>query len=306
MLPKRRLLNRTSTHEAWIEMENEKYPESKRSMKIPKRHDVKKGLYSKYELCKQDIEPADTLAAYTIWLHGQAGIGKTSLSAMFPQSHLFCAGGQAKALRAKYVVLQSWAQFADLVDQFKESSFKTATIDLVEMLYDMCFEHVLKELQVDYPGKTSAGKDDYGKSWFFIRKEFAKVVGKLMSLESGQGLVLVSNSIHGERMMEEGSTVEDVHPNLSARPLNFIAGAVDIIGFYTFNGKGERELVIRPKAGLMAKCRIDHRFKYTNGQSIEAIPMGKKKEEAYRNFVLAFDNKLVQPVVKKIMVGKKR
>jgi len=310
---KHRLVSRTPLHELWIEMENFLYPESKRSMKIPKRtyqikpgtHQVKKGLYSKYQLCIDDIEPADTLNAYTIWLHGQAGIGKTSLSAMFPQSHLFCAGGQAKALRAKYVVLQSWEQFADLVDQFKESRFKTATIDLVEVLYDMCFEHVLKELNIDYPGKTASGKDDYGKSWFFIRKEFARVVSKLMGMDQ-QGLVLVSNSIFGERTIEEGSTVEDVHPNLSARALNFVSGAVDIIGFYTMNGKGERELVIQPKPGLMAKCRIDHRFKYTNGQTIQAIPMGKNKEEAYKNFIAAFENQLVQPTVKKIMMGKKK
>jgi hypothetical protein len=284
-------------------MENHHYPKAHRSMVIPKRKMTGKAS-SGFSLCLEELPPADTLSAYTIWLHGQAGIGKTSLSAMFPQSHLFCAGGQAKALKARYVVLQSWGQFANLVDQFKQSTFKTATIDLVESLYDMCFEHVLNELQIDYPGKTSSGKDDFGKSWFFIRKEFAKVVSKLMSLEDNQGLVMVSNSIYGERTIEEGSTVEDVHPNLSARPLNFIAGAVDIIGFYTLNGKGERELVIRPKPGLMAKCRIDHRFKYTNGKPIEAIPMGNSKEEAYKNFMLAFDNKLSPPVAKKI-VGKK-
>lgn len=251
-------------------------------------------------LCLTPVEPADTLSAYTLWLHGQAGIGKTSLSAMFPQSHLFTAGGQAKALKCCHVALQSWAQFAELVEQFKASSFKTATIDLVEMVYDMCFEHVLNDLQIDYPGKSASGKDDYGKSWFFIRKEFAKVIAKLMSLKDEQGLVLVSNSIYGERTIEEGSTVEDVHPNLSARPLNFIAGAVDIIGFYTFNMKGERELVIRPKAGLMAKCRIDHRFRYTNGKPIIAIPMGMCREEAYKNFLAAFENELVEPVHKVI------
>lgn len=305
---KHHLISRSLLHNKWIEMENHLF-KGKRSMVVPRRkpqHQVKAGLYSKYELCKDDIEPAENLNAYTIWLHGQAGIGKTSLSAMFPQSHLFCAGGQAKALRAKYVVIQSWTQFSDLVDQFKQSSFKTATIDLVEVLYDMCFEHVLKELNIDYPGKTSSGKEDFGKSWFFIRKEFARVVSKLMSMDSGQGLVLVSNSIHGERTVEEGNTVEDVHPNLSARVLNFISGAVDIIGFYTLNGKGERVLTIQPKPGLMAKCRIDHRFKYTNGKSIESIPMGKSKEEAYKNFVLAFENKLVAPVIKKTMMGKKK
>lgn len=297
---KRRPLQRSPLNQLWLDMENEKFPESKRPMKVQR----KKRTQSAYSLCKDLIPPADTLNAYTIWLHGQAGIGKTSLSSMFSQSHLFCAGGQAKALKARYVVLQSWDQFKQLVDQFKASSFKTATIDLVEVLYDMCFEHVLNELQIDYPGKTSSGKDDYGKSWFFIRKEFATVVSKLMSLADDQGLVMVSNSIFGERTVEEGATVEDIHPNLSARPLNFIAGAVDIIGFYTFNMKGERELVIRPKSGLMAKCRIDHRFKYANGKPIESIPMGNTKEEAYANFIKAFNNELKEGA--KISVAKRR
>lgn len=297
----KRLHNRSALHQAWVEMENEKYPEGKRSMVLLKKKS--KTATGNAGLCMELKEPADKLSAYTVWLHGPAGIGKTSLSAMFPQSHLFCAGGQAKALKARYVILNHWQHFASLVDQFKTSSFKTATIDLVEVVYDMCFEHVLNELNIDYPGKTSSGKDDYGKSWFFIRKEFAKVIAKLMSLEDEQGLIFISNSIFGERTVEEGSTVEDVHPNLSARPLNFIAGAVDIIGFYTQNTKGERELIIRPKPGLMAKCRLDHRFKYTDGSPIEAIPMGNSKEEAYANFMLAFDNKLVkkgvQPVIKK-------
>ncbi len=295
----RRLHTRSVLHQAWIDMENHHWPNERRSMKIKR-----KGTQTeRFSLCMEERQPEDKLSAYTIWLHGPAGIGKTSLSAMFPASHLFCAGGQAKALKARYVSLQSWEQFVSLVDQFKQSSFKTATLDLVEVVYDMCFEHVLKELNIDYPGKTASGKEDYGKSWFFIRKEFAKVISKLMTLEDDQGLVLVSNSLYGERNVEEGATVEDVHPNLSARALNFIAGAVDIIGFYTQNTKGERELVIRPKPGLMAKCRIDHRFKYTDDTPITAIPMGKSKEEAYQNFQLAFDNKLVR--VQKTLVSRK-
>lgn len=288
---KRRPFQREPLTQAWLEMENHHYPNEKHNMVVPKRK--RSATVSNYSLCQEVKEPLDKLSAYTIWLHGPAGIGKTSLSAMFDQSHLFCAGGQAKALRARYVVLQSWEQFKQLVDQFKESSFRTATIDLVEVLYDMCFEHVLNDLGIDYPGKTSQGKDDYGKSWFFIRKEFASVVSKLMALEDEQGLVLVSNSIFGERTVEEGATVEDIHPNLSARPLNFIAGAVDIIGFYTLNMKGERELLIQPKQGVMAKCRIDHRFRYADtNKRITSIPMGNSKEEAYANFLKAFNNQL--------------
>ena len=287
---KRRPFNRDPLIQDWIELENHLYPKEKHNMSVRRRAKRKS---NSYQLCENVLEPADELSAYTIWLHGPAGIGKTSLSAMFPQSHLFCAGGQAKALRARYVVLQSWEQFRQLVQQFKESSFKTATIDLVEVLYDMCFEHVLNDLQIDYPGKTSSGKEDYGKSWFFIRKEFASVVSSLMALEDEQGLVLVSNSINRERELEDGATVEDIHPNLSARPLNMIAGAVDIIGFYTQNMKGERELQIRPKPGVMAKCRIDHRFRYADtNEPMEAIPMGNSKEEAYKSFMAAFNNEL--------------
>lgn len=286
---KRRPFNRDPLIQDWIELEHHLYPDER--IKVMKRK--RRSNSNRFTLCQEVIEPADELSAYTIWLHGPAGIGKTSLSSMFPQSHLFCAGGQAKALRARYVVLQSWEQFKQLVEQFKQSTFKTASIDLVEVLYDMCFEHVLNDLQIDYPGKTSSGKDDYGKSWFFIRKEFANVVSSLMSLEDEQGLVLVSNSINREREIEDGSTVEDIHPNLSPRPLNMIAGAVDIIGFYTQNTKGERELQIRPKPGVMAKCRIDHRFRYANtDKPIEAIPMGNSKEEAYKNFIAAFNNEL--------------
>ena len=288
---KRRPHWRNETEQAWIDMENHHYPNEKRQMKSKRKR-----VQTQFSLCNEVKEPVDTLSAYVIWLYGPAGYGKTSLSAMFPQSHLFCVHGQAKALKARYVNLQSWEQFKQLIDQFKQSDFKTATLDLVESVYDMCFESECEKLGIDYPGKTESGKDDYGKSWFFIRKEFSATISKLMTLEDDQGLVLISNSIYSERKTEEGSVVEDIHPNLSARPLNLIAGAVDIIGYYAMNTKNERELLIRPKQGVMAKCRIDNRFRYTDGSPIENIPMGKNKEEAFNNFIAAFENRIDPPV----------
>jgi len=65
---------------------------------------------------------------------------------------------------------------------------------------------------------------------------------------------------------------------------------VDIVAYYQYIGS-DRFITIRGCEGLVAGSRCSANFKTPKGEAIWHIPAGDNEEEAYENFVTAFQNK---------------
>jgi hypothetical protein len=254
--------------------------------KKPKREPIK--------LPTEKTTPSEALSDYSIWIYGAPKIGKTTLSDVFPDTlHLMFEDG-VKALELFKVQIERWADVPDVVKEIYRGKheFQNVAVDVVEAAYELCLDHVCADMGIEHPGDA-----EYGKGWKAVRDEFMTYMLKLTRIP-GVGCVFISHASITSRKTYEGEEVSDIHPALTGKPLEYMSGAMDIIGYYTFR-RGERVLQIRGDDNVMAGCRVPERFLYADGKEIKYVPLGKTAEEAYRNLELAFENKLEPPTPEK-------
>jgi hypothetical protein len=234
-------------------------------------------------------EPMTELSDFSIWLYGPPKHGKTTLCQQFDSMlHLMFEPGY-KALRLKFRKPKKWEHVDRWIDVIEaDDEFKNVSVDTVEAMYDLCWKAILKKLDIEHPSDLG-----YGKGWDAVRSPFIKALKRLLNLEH-KGCVLVSHANKGTRTTKDGDEIEDIHPNLSGRILEEVAGAVDVIAYYHVR-RGEHTLQIRPSDDVMAGCRLEENFNYTDGSPIKFIPMGSSKQEAYENLLAAFNNELERP-----------
>lgn len=273
--------------------------------KLPFKSRKRKATDFEVSLATDVSEPADKLGDYVIWLHGAPGVGKTSLAARFPKVHMFMAEvGGAKSQRTHQKPIrhfQEWVAYLDVLA--KDKKFQTISVDVLERLYDLCFEYMCKEvMHIEHP----QDENDFGKSWGKINSAFCASMAQAAAL--GKGLVLVSHSTEKPMKTFLGEEYELIRPNLSGRILETMKGSVDIIGYMYAEGR-QRFMRIMDNGDVMAKVRPTERFLWTDGTPIDVIPLGTDADQAYENFVAAFNNELDppkrEPKKKKLLKRKK-
>ena len=246
-------------------------------------------MAEEFKLMKKAAEPSANLSDYAIWIYGQPKIGKTTLAREFPSSYHLLFEDGAKALRVRKTLIREWPVTRKALKAIeKAEDIGTFTFDVVEKAYDMCFKYVCGKLDVDYPDELG-----YGKGWAKIRDEFMAIVGRAMGMP-GKGVIFISHAAGGTRKTFDGEEIEDVHPALTGKILDVFSGEMDLIGYYHFR-KGKRVLQIRGDDSVMAGCRLEDNFNYTDGSPIKYVPLGDTSREAYANLIAAFNNELDPP-----------
>jgi hypothetical protein len=242
-----------------------------------------------FQLNMELSTPEQNLSDYSIWLYGAPKIGKTSLSSMFGDTYHLMFERGAKALRIRQSLIEYWPHFEAAIRKLQGiAAISTITVDVLELAYSLCFSHMCKQMKITHPNDV----EDFGKSWGMIRDEFLRVLMLLSNI--GKGVIYVSHASLNKRKTLAGTEVRDVHPALTGKPLEFVEGAMDIIG-YCHVRRGQRVIQIRQDDEIMAGCRLDENFRHSDGSPVVYIPMGSSKHEAYDNFMLAFNNQLPPP-----------
>lgn len=256
-----------------------------------------------YELPKNLSKPIENLGGYVMLIYGRKKIGKTSLASMFSISEkkvlflFFEPGGKSLSLYQE--PMTSWKKFTRFVQLIsKDKFYGTVVIDTADYAYDDCLTEVCSDNGVTHPADLP-----YGKGWNLVKSEFTKQIRIL--LKSGKGVIFISHQKEVEVEDRDGKTYDKVTNTLSGQAREVIEGLVDIWANYDYEGN-ERILTILGSKNIDAGHRVDTRFRYTNGERIRKISMGKSKEEAYRNFIDAFNNKLVKSEGEKNAVIKKK
>jgi len=228
--------------------------------------------------------PSDNLGDYTVLIHGEKKIGKTSLSSFFPGAHFFMFEPGAKALAIYQRAVTEWSQFKEyrkLISNQKK--FRTAVIDTGDIAYDRCMDYTCRRLGIDHPGD----ENDYGKSWKAVKEEFVR---EIAGLASCMGLVVLSHSQEVELKRRDGTKYHRIQPSLSGQARAVLEGLVDIWCYYEYRD-GHRVLVIAGDDHVAAGHRLERRFRTTSGDAIRSIPMGMSAKEGFDNFMVAFNNK---------------
>lgn len=254
---------------------------NKKGKKIAKKEEA----VEKLTLPKEKSSRSDSLQDYSILIYGKKKIGKTSLTAQFPDTlALMCEPG-GKAQEMFQVSCRNWKELREYTRLFiKDDRFKTAAIDTADFAYEFCMEYICKKLVIDHPSD-----EGYGKGWKAVRAEFQAWVTEL--LHSGKGVIFISHSKDEEFKTRRGDTFNKVGASMAGQAKDILEGLVDIWANYEYDGK-KRYLIIGGSDEVDAGNRVEGHFLDTDGTPLDRISMGNSPKEAYRNFIAAFGNKL--------------
>lgn len=238
-------------------------------------------------LPKERSKPCDKLQDYSILLYGEKKIGKTSLSSMFKKAFFMLCEPGGKALSLYSRPVRNWLEFKTYVRLIiKSKEFENVVIDTADYSYEYCFDYVCKKMVIDHPSDEA-----WGKGWKAVKKEYANEINKL--LHSGKGVIFISHAREEEVTKRGGEKFDRTASTLAGQAKELLEGLVDVWAYYTYEGD-QRVMIIQGDDYIDAGHRIEGRFLYTDGTPIRRIPMGNSKDEAYQNFVDAFENKLTK------------
>lgn len=247
---------------------------------------------SKYALPDERNEPPGEMGAYSILLYGAKKIGKTSFAARFPDALFLATEPGTKALNVYTVPVKSYEDleaYITLLDQDKTDRFKTVVVDTIDLAYEYCYNYICKTKGILSP----RDENDFGATWKEISNLFSKCVMRLIN--SGRGIIFVSHDIEREITLRDGSPVDRIQPTMAKQAMSVVEAVVDIICNYRFEGQ-KRIIQLDGTQTIVAGCRLEDNFirkggvPRTAGDRIITIPMGLTSQEAYDNFVKAFNN----------------
>lgn len=228
----------------------------------------------------QPSVPSSDLGDFIILLYGLPKIGKTTLAAQFPGAFflMFEPGGKSLAIYQREV--RNWDDFIQYVKLIEsDTRFKTVVLDTVDIAWKMCEDAVCRQMGISHPGD-----EDYGKGWARVADEFTKWISRLN--KAGKGVIFISHAKEKQITRRSGASSDRIVPTMAGGARRVIEPMADIFGYYEYGDDGEHQLRVRGDDLVTAGTRLTEHFKDIE----DVIPMGNSPQEAYRNFMRAFDN----------------
>lgn len=247
--------------------------------------------------------PILTVDQMTLCLYGEKKIGKTSFLSKFPKPHFLMFEPGYKGLRIHYKLMgevqtiEAWSNFKEYVEMLCDvdnHSFRTVPIDTVDLCYKACLTYMCKREGMEHPQDLP-----YGKGWALVSNEFQGEINKL--IQSGLGVVFVSHATEKEFKGRTGGKYDKIIPTMPGQANDFISGLADAIIYYGYYGN-ERVMTVRGSDEIVSGHRMEENFWIKSEGSkplderdnvdgrIHSIPAGNSAQEAYDNFVRAFNN----------------
>lgn len=259
--------------------------------KASARTSVPVAATTKVELTLPDEprEPVTDLGRCIIAIHGESGVGKTSLASCFDDPLFLFTEPGGTGLRIKERTPQNWAEFKSYISLIRRSdAHRTIVVDTVPKSYEMCHDHVCKEMGVDHP---SEGK--FGDVWKAITKEWEDQMLRLT--KSGRGIIFVSHSELVEFQGRTGEAYNKIVPCSQKHVRAFIKRECDIKAYYGYFGP-DRYLTIQGSDALEAGHRMKYQFHCADGGRVHSIEMFDHdnpefcEDDGYQRLVAAFNN----------------
>lgn len=224
--------------------------------------------------------PCENLGDYLTLIYGREKIGKTTIAAEFPDALFIGFEPGTKALEVYRTDIERWDELLKLAKELRATDrFETLIIDTIDLAYVMCENQVCSD-----NGWESPSDGEWGAGWKAVKEAFRDA---MLALErTGRGIVLLSHEATEEYERPNGKTVTRIVPSLAKTGRKVIEPMLDIWVYYGFNHEGKREMVVRGDDLVSAGTRTKGRF-----AGINSVDAGNSAEDAYTNFVNAFNTK---------------
>lgn len=222
------------------------------------------------------------LKEYLILIYGIPKAGKTTLAAQFDDPLFLGLEPGTKSLSVYRVEIKNWKNFTSTIEELEQDPkrFKTVVLDTFAKLHDHCVDSVCKSLGVVHPSDAP-----YGKGFNMVDQEFNKWMNRLTL--TGRGVVLLCHEETKDIEQRDGSVQTMVVPKASKQARDYINRCVDLVAYYYFGKDGKRYIRVQGTNEIMAGNRIDGHF-----TSISKFEVGDSKQQAYKNFLAAFNNRV--------------
>ena len=187
-----------------------------------------------YKLPTEMREPLTDPGQSTGLIHGEIKIGKTTFIGQLPECFILATEPGTKGLRVFDEQVGTWGKMRRIVKALEEepSRFRTVAIDTADEAYKQCLEYVCDNLGIDYPGKDAGGKEDYGRSWNAVRREFTSVVNRIV--RTGRGVWFTSHSIVETIEPLSGASFDRIVPSMGKQARETINALVDMVFYACF------------------------------------------------------------------------
>ena len=244
---------------------------------------------------KGNTPPRD-LEAFSYYIYGQHKIGKTSFTTMFNKGfHLFYEPGGKDYGGIFSREPKNWVEFLGYVKLLEDAQaegeleFKTTIIDPVDLCYWDCLIHTCKTMHgSDYPPTT-----DFGKTWNKIGTNFREAIYRLAKIS---GVVFVSHAKEVTITKHDDSTYDMIRPTAANKCHEILSKFCDLTGYFHMDKNNTRIMRIIPDMHMEAGNRFENHFRYKGtDKPIVQIDMGTSKKDAYNNFLLGFNNEVLEP-----------
>jgi len=244
----------------------------------------------------EPCEPEYDLSTCTFVLHGEEGIGKTSVAREFPSPLflMFEPGGKFLSMSRipRNGQFSKWSQFVKVIDNLlKSDTYRTVVIDTVDLCYILCEQHICEENVEQHINDGSLGFNrGNDKAEFEFKEQILRITG------SGRGVIFISHSKSVEFEKSTGVKHTKIIPTMKDRVRRFLKGFVDMTMYFGYSGN-KRILTIEGSDDVDAKNRMGSagRFFTPKGEAIRSVDMGDSAQEGYDNFLKAFNNQQVDP-----------
>lgn len=236
---------------------------------------------------------------YSFLIHGEKKIGKTTMLAQEDNNLFFEYDPQQQALEIYQLPIRKWSTVqAGVKELEKKKKFTTITHDGVDIMYQLCLEHVCEKVGVSHPSEA----EDFGATWNSVKREFSRTINRFLHLP-GVSCRFIAHSIWREVKSRAGK-VDRLVPTLTNQCEEILVGLVD--GWFAYIYVNDRHvLVIRGNEEVAAGHRINHRFLTPDDRPVREIDLGDSEEEAYERLRLAFDNKQTYATLDELSKPKK-
>lgn len=267
----------------------------KRKPKSPKKKDTGIVLPTELEV------PVDDLNRYSVLIHGEKKIGKTTLALQGGRVLLLQNDPPQLAYERMEIVTSSWEIFRKALKELERAAKKTKfpydriVIDGADTWFKRCQHWVCDQRGIQHPED-----EGWGRGWDALRQEFEGAVTRLLCLPCGVWFLCHSvwKEIETRKRMKE----EKLVPKLTSMGEEILNGKVDAWFAYDYDGN-RRVLFIQGDERTGAGHRLDvaeyPHFRGKDGKPLKYIRMGKSPKIAYDRFVKAFHNQYSHPSKKK-------
>lgn len=186
-------------------------------------------------------------------IYGMQKVGKTSFLSGDVDSVTIAAEPGSDFLAARPVECKKYDDFIDVLEEVKRNhkDFSGVIIDTVDCLYDLCVDHVCRQLGISDPGDSG-----YGKGWRDLRKTWEGWLNYAISFTRFRFISHMEQR-DIDKVNEHGLTekVTQQVQRFHGTKARWLDASVNIVGYMTSTKEGKRIITFSQDAYTAAGDR---------------------------------------------------